>query len=82
MQYTTLALGAAIVIFGIYTALTSFKSPEELIKLKYMRAKLGMKAGTVVHTIAYVIVPLIFGYFIISAGLDGVTIKQFITKSH
>jgi len=79
MQYTTLALGVAIVLFGIYTALTSIKTPEQLIKLKYMRAKLGMKAGTTVHTIAYVIVPLIFGSFIINAAVNGVTIAQFIT---
>jgi hypothetical protein len=81
MQYTTLALGTAIVLFGIYTALTSLKSPDVLIKLKYMRAKLGVTTGTVVHTIAYVVVPLIFGYFMIRAGIDGLTIQQFITST-
>lgn len=80
MQYTTLALGAAVLLFSVYTLLTSIKSPDELVKLKYMKAKLGLRAGIVVHTIAYVIVPLIFGYFIISAGIDGVTIREFITQ--
>ncbi len=80
MQYTTLALGAAIVLFGIYTALTSIKSPEQLIKLTYMRAKLGLKAGTIMHTIAYVVVPLVFGFFIIRAGINGVGIIEFITQ--
>ena len=79
MQYTTLALGAAIIIFGFYTALTSYRAPQELIKLKYMRAKLGMKAGTAIHTIAYVVVPLLFGFFILQAGFNGVSIVQFIT---
>ena len=79
MQYITLALGAAILLFAVYTTVMSLKSPQELIKLKYMRAKMGMKAGTIVHTIAYIIVPLIFGLFIVRAGIDGVTITQFIT---
>ena len=80
MQYTTLALGAAIVFFGIYTALTSIKSPEQLIKLKYMRAKLGLRAGTIFHTMAYVVVPLVFGFFIIRAGINGIGIIEFITQ--
>ena len=79
MQYTTLALGSAILLFAFYTAIMSIKSPQELIKLKYMRAKMGMKAGTIVHTIAYVVVPLIFSLFVLNAGIGGVTIVQFIT---
>lgn len=79
MQYSTLTLGTVIVLFGIYTIYMTIKSPNELIKLKYMRAKLGYKAGTAIHTLAYVIVPLVFGGFIINAGIDGITIQQFIT---
>jgi hypothetical protein len=79
MQYTTLILGAAILLFAFHTAITSLKSPQTLIRLKYMRAKLGHRTGTVVHTIAYVVVPLIFSIFILKAGMDGVTITQFIT---
>ena len=80
MQYSTLTLGGFILLFSVYTAYTSIKSPEQLIKLKYMKAKLGIKAGTIIHTIAYVIVPLIFGSFIVKAGVAGVTIIDFITK--
>ena len=79
MQYTTLALGAAIFIYSLYTIVMSFKSPKELIKLKYMRAKMGVKYGTMVHTIVYIVVPLVFGFFVIRAGIDGITITQFIT---
>ena len=81
MQYTTLALGTAIILFGFYTALMTIKSPDDLIRLKYMKAKLGIKAGTIIHTLAYVIVPIVFGYFIIRAGIDGITITQFITNA-
>jgi len=79
MQYSTLALASAIILFAVYTVIMSFKSPDELIKLKYMRGKLGATTGTIVHTLAYVIVPLIFGAFMLNAGLSGVSITQFIT---
>lgn len=79
MQYSTLILGFFIVFFGLYTTVMTFKSPQELIKLKYMRAKLGLKAGTIVHSIAYVVIPFLFGYFVLKAGFDGITITEFIT---
>jgi len=79
MQYTTLALGTFIVLFGLYTAIISIKSPLELIRLKFMRAKLGNKAGAIIHTVLYVVVPLIFGSFMINAAINGITIQQFIT---
>jgi len=81
MQYSTLALGTAIILFGFYTALMSIKSPDELIRLKYMKAKLGIKAGTIIHILAYVMVPIVFGFFIVRAGVDGITISQFITNA-
>ncbi len=80
MQYTTVALASAILLFGIYTLIMSYRSPNDLIKLKYMKSKLGEKTGFVIHTIAYVIVPFIFGYFMLMAGLNGETITQFITE--
>ncbi len=79
MQYTTLALAAFIMLFGLYTAVTSYKSPNQLIRLKYMKEKFGKTAGIIVHTLVYAIVPIIFGYFMLKAGLNGITISQFIT---
>jgi len=79
MQYTTLALGTAIIIYAIYIAVTSLNSPDELVKLKYMRSKFGIKTGTIVHSLVYIIVPFIFGCFVINAGIDGISITQFIT---
>jgi len=79
MQYSTLALGAAIIFYALYIIYTSIKSPDELVKLKYMRAKLGNKAGTIIHTLVYSIIPLIFGCFVLAAGINGITIGEFIT---
>jgi hypothetical protein len=79
MQYTTIALASGIFLFGLYTLIMTFKSPNQLIKLKYMKAKLGAKVGNTLHSFAYVIVPFVFGYFMFKAGLEGQTITQFIT---
>ena len=79
MQYTTLALGTFIIFFGFYTATSTIRSPLKLIRLKFMRAKLGNKAGTIIHTVVYAIVPIIFGSFMINAAINGVTIQRFIT---
>jgi len=79
MQYTTITLGAAIIFYASYIIYTSIKSPEELIKLKYMRAKFGATTGTIMHSIIYVVVPFIFGCFILVAGIEGTTIGEFIT---
>jgi hypothetical protein len=80
MQYTTVALASAILLFGLYTLVVSVRVPNDLIKLKYMKSKFGEKAGFTVHTIVYVVVPFIFGYFMLMAGLNGETITQFITE--
>jgi len=80
MQLTTLALGSMIVLFALYTAISSIKKPTELIRLKYMQSKLGKRMGFALHTIVYVVVPLIFAYFMIRAGINGETITQFITQ--
>jgi len=45
-----------------------------------MQSKLGKRMGFALHTIVYVVVPLIFAYFMIRAGINGETITQFITQ--
>ena len=80
MQYSTVALSAFIIIFSLYTLQLSIKNAEKQIRLVYMRNKLGKFWGTFIHTFVYVIVPLIFGSFMLNAGINGVTITSFITE--
>lgn len=80
MQYTTIALATFILLFALSTAYGSIKKPKELVRLMYMQSKLGKKTGTIIHTLVYVIVPVIFGYFMLVAGIAGETIVQFITQ--
>ena len=77
MEYSTVGLGIFIVLYGIYTIIQTISSPEKLIKLTFMKNKLGFKTGVFLHTVVYVVVPVIFGVFLINAGLNGVTITQF-----
>ncbi len=80
MQYTTIALASFILLFALFTAYGTIKNPKELVRLVFMQAKLGKKVGLILHTLVYVIVPAIFGYFMMMAGIDGETITQFITE--
>jgi hypothetical protein len=80
MQFTTIGLATFILIFSIFTAYGSVRKPKELVRLVYMRAKLGNTLGLVLHTIIYVVVPAIFGGFMMNAGINGESITQFITQ--
>ena len=80
MQYTTIGLGTVIVIFSIYTLYLSLTASDKQIRLVYMKSKLGLFWGTFLHTLVYVIIPIIFAGFMINAGLNGETITRFITE--
>ena len=80
MQFTTISLGLAIAIFVVYTSYMTITNPIGLPKLNFMRNKLGIKLGTSIHTVVYMVIPGIFAYFMIKAGINGETISQFITE--
>ncbi len=80
MQYSTIGLGTLIVLFSIYTLYLSLTASGKQIRLVYMKSKLGNFGGTFLHTLVYVIVPVIFGGYMINAGLSGETITSFITE--
>ncbi len=80
MQYSTIALSTFIIIFSIYTLQLSIREPEKQIRLVYMKNKLGKFWGTFSHTLIYVVIPLIFGSFMLNAGINGETIMGFISQ--
>jgi len=80
MQFTTIGLGALIVIFSVYTLYLSINKADKQIRLVYMQSKLGSFLGTFLHSLVYVLIPTIFASFMINAGLDGITITSFITE--
>ena len=61
-------------LYGFYTLIVRFKTPEKFCKLTAMKEKFGDKGGIVFHTIAYSIVPIIVGIVFIYSGALGVSV--------
>jgi hypothetical protein len=73
MNLITILIGTAALGFGIYTAYLRATNPAKLGKLAAMKEQWGEKAGTVVHLVAYTVVPVIVGIVLIVAGFRGVS---------
>ena len=78
MDFLTIGLGVVIILFGLYTSVMRIKFPEKSGKLKAMKDKFGSTSGQTIHTIAYTVMPVLFGIVVIRAGLNGLSIMQFI----
>ena len=76
MDIITISIGAIIILFGIYTLYARIITPEKFDKLQAMKGYFGLEVGTIIHTIAYSIVPLGVGVSIIYAGVKGISIIQ------
>lgn len=71
MNPVTILIGAAAIFFGIYTAYVRTTHPAKLGKLEAMKKQWGERAGTIVHVVAYTVVPIVFGIVMIVAGIRG-----------
>ena len=80
MELSTIILGVTVALFGLYTFVVRIKAPDKFIKLSAMKDKFGNAAGTTIHTIAYSIVPLVFGGILVNAGVNGISIMQFMAS--
>lgn len=78
MDIITMSVGTIVIAFGIYTFYARIKTPEKFPKLQAMRESFGQGIGTAVHTIAYSLLPLIFGGVIVAAGFNGISIIKII----
>lgn len=74
MNISTIVIGIAGLLFGIYTAYIRNAKPEKFGKLKAMQERYGAKHGTIVHIVFYSIVPIIFGGILIFAGFMGISL--------
>lgn len=73
----TLGLGVAAVSYGAFTAHARAKNPSSFKKLGPMKQIWGDRAGTVMHVVAYTIVPLVVGVLLLVGGYAGVSIGDF-----
>jgi hypothetical protein len=72
----SLMLGVAAVVFGAYTAWARKAKPEQFRKLEPMKRLYGERAGVIVHTIGYTVVPIVYGLLMIIQGLQGKSIFE------
>ncbi len=71
MNWITIAIGTLALGFGFYTIYIRVTSPEKFGKLAAMRKQFGDTAGTVVHTVAYSVLPIVAGITFIILGIQG-----------
>lgn len=71
MNWITIGVGVAALLYGVYTLIMRFKAPEKFGKLEVMRRFWGEKAGLVIHFVGYTLVPMIVGILLVIAGIKG-----------
>jgi hypothetical protein len=74
MNTTTLVIGAAVLLFGLYTCFFRYMDPHKLTKLQALKDLFGDDSGDRIHFVAYAILPLAAGAVFIFAGIKGVSL--------
>ena len=74
MNLTTMALGGCAFLFGVLIAVLRWKRPHTLGTLLAMQKTLCVSAGSVVHALAYILMPLAGGAGLVVAGYWGVAL--------
>ena len=71
MNWITIAIGVVALGFGVYSTYVRLKTPEKFGKLAAMRQQFGDIAGTIIHTVAYSVLPIVAGIIFIILGVQG-----------
>lgn len=71
MNEVTVGVGAAAILYGFYTLYLHLTSRRGFGKLTAMRETWGRPLGTLIHFVAYTVVPLVFGFTMLLRGLGG-----------
>jgi len=74
MEPISIVIGLAAVLFGLATAVLRVTHPGMFRKLEAMQRMWGKTPGTVLHWIAYTILPILAGTTFIVAGVRGVSL--------
>jgi len=74
MNTTTLIIGAAVLLFGVYMTIMRYTRPQGLKKLEALKDLFGDKTGNLIHMLAYSIMPLMAGGIFLLAGVKGISL--------
>jgi hypothetical protein len=65
------ALGFAVAGFGAWTYTVRFSNPLVYGRLEAMQETLGQTTGTMLHLVAFTLLPIAMGLMCINAGIRG-----------
>ena len=71
MDLSSIAIGSAAILYGLYLAYARRSSPESLGKLVAMKERWGPVAGSRIHLVAYTGLPVALGILLIFRGVSG-----------
>lgn len=71
MNPVTVLIGVAAIGFGVYTLYLRSTDPANFGKLTAMKEKFGESTGSLIHLVAYSIVPIVVGVVFLLMGLRG-----------
>ncbi|NMQ18249.1 hypothetical protein E4P82_02980 [Candidatus Competibacter phosphatis] len=71
MNWTSIAIGAAAIGFGLFAAYARHFAPHLVSKLGHMQQQYGNTAGYVVHFVAYSLIPIVIGATALYMGFHG-----------
>lgn len=74
MNTTTIIIGTAVFLFGLYTTVLRTLRPQKLGKLAALQELFGDKTGNLVHLLIYSVLPLVAGAIFLFAGTRGVSL--------
>ncbi len=74
MNWITVGVGVAGILFGVYTLIIRITAPDKFSKLKAMKDLWGDKVGLAVHVIGYTVVPIMVGISFVRSGIQGASL--------
>ncbi len=74
MNIVTIAIGIALVFFGIYMAIARKRQPQAAGKRQALQELFGDEMGSRIHLGTYVVIPILAGGMFIFSGMRGVSI--------
>ena len=74
MNPLTFGIGAAAIVYGLFTLVARAKWPQMFKQLQPMKDRWGPRAGLAVHFVGYTVLPIAFGIYAVRAGLAGASL--------
>lgn len=74
MNTTTIIIGTAVFLFGLYTAILRILRPQQISKLAALQELFGYETGNLVYVLIYSVLPLVAGAIFAFAGVRGVSL--------